>query len=64
MVGHTPLSGEDTLWVEAGNIPSHHVIFGAHPEWIGIIAIVGERFMPLRYPVEPLTGLYNRHFSG
>ncbi|TNF55055.1 MAG: metallophosphoesterase [Gammaproteobacteria bacterium] len=64
MVGHTPLSGDDTLWVEAGNIPSHHVIFGAHPEWIGIIAIVGERFMPLRYPVEPLTGLYNRHFSG
>ena len=62
LVGHTPLSNDDTLWLEAGNIEAHHVVFGAHPEWIGIVALVAERFLPLRYPVEPLTVLYNRHF--
>lgn len=62
-VGHTPLTHDDTLWLEAGGISNHHVVFGAHPEWIGIVALAGERFLPLRYPVEPLTGLYNRAFS-
>lgn len=63
VVGHTPLSCDDTLWLEAGGIPFHHILSGAHPEWIGFIAIAGERFMPLRYPVEPLTLLYNRYFE-
>jgi len=63
VVGHTPLSSDDALWLEAGGIPFHHVVFGAHPEWMGLVAIAGERFMPLRYPVEPLTPLYNRHFE-
>lgn len=62
LVGHTPLSCDDTLWLKAGGIPNHHVVFGAHPEWIGIVALAGERFLPLRYPVEPLTALYNRAF--
>ncbi len=63
LVGHTPLSRDDTLWLDAGGIRNHHVVFGAHPEWIGIVALAGERFLPLRYPVEPLTDLYNRAFS-
>ncbi len=63
LVGHTPLSCDDTLWLEAGGIKSHHVVFGAHHEWIGIVALAGQRFLPLRYPVEPLTGLYNRAFA-
>lgn len=63
LVGHTPLSWDDTLWLEAGGIKNHHVVFGAHPEWIGIVALAGKRFLPLRYPVEPLTALYNRAFT-
>lgn len=63
LVGHTPLSCDDTLWLEAGGIKNHHVVFGAHPEWIGIVALAGKRFLPLRYPVEPLTALYNRTFT-
>jgi hypothetical protein len=60
IVGHTPLSPDDTLWLEAGGIPNHHVLFGAHPELVGVIALVGKRLLPLRYPAEPLTALYNR----
>jgi hypothetical protein len=60
LVGHTPLSPDDTLWLEAGGIPNHHVLFGAHPELVGVIAVVGNRLLAMRYPAEPLTVLYNR----
>jgi hypothetical protein len=29
VVGHTPLSPDDTLWLDAGGIENHHVLFGA-----------------------------------
>jgi hypothetical protein len=60
IVGHTPLSTDDTLWPEAGGIAHHHVVFGAHPGWVGVIAQVGSRLVPLRYPVEPLHSAFNR----
>lgn len=60
IVGHTPLSCDDTLWLNAGNIPNHHVLFGANPDWVGVISQVGKRLIPLRYPAEPLLSLFNR----
>jgi len=59
IVGHTPLSCDDTLWLNAGGIPNHHVVFGAHPQWAAMLALIGRRLLPLRYPVEPLTALLN-----
>jgi hypothetical protein len=64
IVGHTPLSDADTLWQNAGGIPNHHVLFGAHPHWVGVIALAGGRLLPLRYPAEPLTELFNRIATG
>jgi hypothetical protein len=64
IVGHTPLSPDDTLWLDAGGIPNHHVLFGAHPDLVGVIALQGKRLLPLRYPSEPLTALYNRLAAG
>jgi len=64
IVGHTPLSSDDTLWLNAGGIAHHHVIFGANPDLVGVIALAGKRFLPLRYPTEPLTMLYNRIAAG
>jgi hypothetical protein len=60
IVGHTPLSCDDTMWLNAGNIPNHHVVFGAHPDWVGVITQVGKRLIPLRYPAEPLIPILNR----
>ncbi len=60
IVGHTPLSCDDTLWLNAGGIANHHVLFGANPDWIGVITQVGKRLIPLRYPAEPLLPLFNR----
>ncbi|MEA3278849.1 MAG: metallophosphoesterase [Pseudomonadota bacterium] len=60
IVGHTPLSIDDTLWLNAGGIPHHHVLFGANPDWVGVITQVGKRLLPLRYPAEPLLQVFNR----
>jgi len=60
VVGHTPLSMDDTCWLNAGGIPHHHVLFGAYPRMIGVITRPGQRLLPLRYPVEPLVAVYNR----
>jgi len=60
IVGHTPLSCDDTMWLNAGNIPNHHVLFGANPDWVGVISQVGKRLIPLRYPAEPLLSQLNR----
>jgi hypothetical protein len=64
VVGHTPLSVDDTCWLNAGNIEHHHVLFGAHPRVIGVITRPAGRLLPLRYPVEPLLPIYNRLVRG
>ena len=60
LVGHTPLDPDETLWLNAGGIPNHHVLFGAHPRWAGVIARVGRHLLPLRYPAEPLATVLNQ----
>lgn len=59
IVGHTPLSPDDTVWERAGEIDNHYVIYGAHDEWMAVMAQVGDRVYPLRYPVEQLIPLIN-----
>lgn len=63
IVGHTPLSCDDTMWLNAGGIDNHHVVFGANPDWVGTITLVGKRLIPLRYPAEPLLPILNRLLS-
>jgi hypothetical protein len=60
VVGHTPLSADDTLWVNAGGIENHHVMFGANPDRIGVITRPGSELVPLTYPTEPLVPVVNR----
>jgi hypothetical protein len=60
VVGHTPLSPDKTLWMNAGGIEHHHVLFGANQETIGVITRPGDHLVPLTYPVEPLLPVYNR----
>jgi len=60
VVGHTPLSTDDTLWLDAGGVPNHHVLFGANPDKIGILAMPKGKLLPLTYPTEPLREVYNR----
>lgn len=60
VVGHTPLSPDDTLWLNAGGIENHYVLFGAEPTRIGVLTRPDGQLIPLTYPTEPLLPVYNR----
>ena len=59
IVGHTPLSCDDTLWERVGEIDNHYVIYASYDKWVGVMAQVGDRVYPFRYPVEHLIPLIN-----
>jgi len=60
VVGHTPLSVDDTLWLNAGGIENHHVLFGANPDCVGVITRPRNKLVPITYPTEPLLPVFNR----
>jgi hypothetical protein len=59
IVGHTPLSTDDTVWEHPGDIENHYVVYGNHEKWVSVITVAGDGLYPLRYPVEHLTPLIN-----
>jgi hypothetical protein len=59
VVGHTPLSQDDTLWRDVGEIAGHHVVYSGGKGWVGAITLSGDGMVPLRYPAEPLLELFN-----
>lgn len=59
IVGHTPITNDDTLWERVGEIDNHYVIYGSDKNWVGVMAQVGDRVYPFRYPVEHLIPLIN-----
>ncbi len=60
LVGHTPISNDDTMWLNTSKIPNHHILFGANLDWVGVIIQMEERLLPLRYPVEPMLVVINQ----
>jgi len=59
IVGHTPLSADGTLWLDAAGIPSHHILYSAHSDKLAVFIRVNERMVPLVYPTEPLLDFTN-----
>ena len=59
IVGHTPWDRTDTLWLNAGGLENHHVVFSASLHWVGVFTQIGNRMIPLRYPAERLLPIIN-----
>lgn len=59
IVGHTPLSSDETLWPDVGKISNHHIVFSANAHNLSIFARVGGDLVPLQYTAEPLLDLTN-----
>jgi hypothetical protein len=59
IVGHTPMSMDDTLWENVGEIENHIVAYAADNNWVGVMAQIHDRLYPLRYPVEPVASIIN-----
>lgn len=59
IVGHTPLSNDDTLWENVAEIKNHHIIYSSDSRWVGLFAQVDEQIYPFRYPAEPISTIIN-----
>ena len=59
IVGHTPLSMDDTLWENVGDIQHHYIVYSSDTRWVGLMAQVGDTLYPFRYPVEPIISMIN-----
>ena len=59
IVGHTPLSIDDTLWENVGEIENHNIVYSSDNRWVGMMAQVGDRLYPFLYPVEPMISIIN-----
>ncbi len=60
IVAHTPLTHDESFWVNANGIPDHHIIYSAHRNSVGVFVRLGGMLMPLDYPSEPLLDFANR----
>ncbi|MCB1858441.1 MAG: metallophosphoesterase [Gammaproteobacteria bacterium] len=60
IVGHTPMSNDDTLWENVGDIANHHILYSSDSHWVGVMAQIGDNIYPFRYPTESLIPLINR----
>lgn len=58
-VSHSPLDREKPLWLEAGGIENHHIVFSANIPWIGVFTRVRGQMIPLSYHRENLLPMIN-----
>jgi len=59
IVGHTPMDVEDTLWENVGEIENHYIVYSSDNRWVGMMAQIGDRLYPFRYPVESMMSIIN-----
>ena len=59
IVGHTPLSEAETLWLNVGEIGNHHIVFSANSHNLAVFVRSGHQMIPLVYPAESLVELTN-----
>ena len=55
IVGHTPPTQDDTLWLHVGGINNHHVLFDSRLEGVPVFTRIGNTITPLMYKYEKLT---------
>lgn len=59
VVGHTPHSSEETLWLDVGKIENHHIVYSANAHNLSVFIGVGRDLIPLEYHAEALLDLTN-----
>lgn len=59
IVGHTCLNLDDTLWENVNDIENHYIVYSSDSRQVGLMAQIGDRLYPFRYPVESLMSIIN-----
>ena len=60
IVGHYPRSENETVWLNVGQIPGHHVLYSARSDKVAVMTRFDGEMVPQVYPVEPLLDLLSR----
>ncbi len=60
IVAHYPLTKDDTLWLNAGQIDQYHIVISARTDRVAIFTRIDGRMVPQIYPAEPLLDWLNR----
>jgi hypothetical protein len=60
IVAHYPLTKDDTLWLNAGQINQYHIVISSRSDHVGIFTRIDDRMVPQIYPAEPLLDWLNR----
>ncbi|MEZ5931142.1 MAG: metallophosphoesterase [Alphaproteobacteria bacterium] len=47
IVGHTPMSRKDTIWMNVGDIQGHHIVYSAHAHRLAVFVARGGEAWPL-----------------
>ncbi len=59
IVGHYPLSEDQTVWLNVNNIAQHHIVFSAMEDQVGLFTKIDGTMVPQVYPHEPLIDWLN-----
>lgn len=59
IVGHTPLSLIDTVWMNVGGIKGHHVVYSAYTHRFGAMVLQNGQATPLEFVPEPALAYLN-----
>ncbi|MEG3638713.1 metallophosphoesterase [Magnetococcus sp. PR-3] len=57
IVSHTPLNRNQTLWIHAGEMENHHIVFSGLSQEIGLFVGLGDCLIPLILPTVPCPEL-------
>lgn len=55
IVGHTPPTQDETLWLNVGGIKDHHVLFDSRMEGVPVFTQIGDKIVPFMYNHETLV---------
>ncbi|MBF0357818.1 MAG: metallophosphoesterase [Magnetococcales bacterium] len=53
IVAHNPLSEDVSVWLDAGDIKDHHIVFSGRTNQISIFFQIRDKIVPFNYSVEP-----------
>ncbi|MBF0193145.1 MAG: metallophosphoesterase [Magnetococcales bacterium] len=53
IVAHNPLSEDVSVWLDAGDIKDHHIVFSGRTNQISIFFQIRDKMVPFVYSVEP-----------
>ena len=59
IVAHTPLSDEETIWLNVGDITGHHVVYSAHTHRVAAMVMSAGHMTPLEFVAEPALAFLN-----